>query len=119
VLVMLTVVGIPLGLGVLLVVLPIAWFLGYIVAGARLGKFILQRNDATGRPVAATTLGLVILQLGVLVPVVGGIAMVIAGFWGAGALAYSAYRAAGGKGVSTSTPATPAAPSTNVSPAGA
>src|SRR3954468_14901518 len=40
-----TVVGIPLGLAVLLVVLPGVWFLGYIVAGAALGKLILHRGD--------------------------------------------------------------------------
>ena len=46
---MLTLVGIPLGLGVLLLVLPALWFLGYIVAGARLGTLILHRDDAAQR----------------------------------------------------------------------
>jgi hypothetical protein len=108
VLAMLTIVGIPLGLGILLFVLPVLWFLGYIVAGAWLGKLILRRGE-TGHPLAATALGLVLLQLGLLVPVVGGIFAAIAGIWGAGALTYRAYRAAGGKGFNGEG-ATPTAP---------
>jgi hypothetical protein len=34
----------------------------------------------------------------VLVPGIGGLVALFAGLWGAGALAYSAYRAAGGRG---------------------
>ena len=33
----LTVVGIPFGLALLFVALPLLWFLGYVVAGTRLG----------------------------------------------------------------------------------
>jgi hypothetical protein len=101
----LTVVGIPLGVGVLVFVLPAVWFLGYIVAGAAVGKLILHRGDNPGRPLAATTLGLVLLQLGLIVPVVGGIIALLAGVWGAGTLAYLAYRAAGGTGFSPEGPA--------------
>lgn len=102
---MLTLVGIPLGLGILLFVLPTVWFLGYIVAGAAVGKLILHRSDNAGRPLAATALGLVLLQLGLIVPVIGGIVAFLAGIWGAGVLTYLAYRAAGGKGFSPEGPA--------------
>lgn len=102
-----TVVGIPLGLAVLLVLLPSVWFAGYIVAGAALGKLILHRGDNSGRPMAATTLGLVLLQLAVIVPVVGVLVAMLAGTWGAGALAFMAYRAAGGKGFGSATPQPP------------
>jgi hypothetical protein len=109
----LTLVGIPLGLGMLVIVLPIAWFLGYIVAGAWLGKLILHRGDDTGRPFAAVTLGIVLLQLSVIIPIVGALIALLAGVWGAGALAYMAYRAAGGKdfGSSNGTPVIAATPS--------
>jgi cytoskeletal protein CcmA (bactofilin family) len=108
VLAMLTLIGIPLGLGVLVVVLPTMWFLGLIVAGARLGTFILHRDDAaTRRPLAATTLGLVLLQLSLIIPVVGGLIVMLAGAWGAGALTFMAYRAAGGKGFSPAAPQPP------------
>lgn len=112
---MLTLVGIPLGLAILLVVLPSVWFLGYIVAGAALGRFVLHRNDNAGRPLAATTLGLVLLQLAVIIPVVGAFVAFLAGTWGAGALAFTAYRAAGGKGFGSSHGAT--AVTTTPSPA--
>jgi hypothetical protein len=98
VLAMLTIVGIPLGLGVLVFVLPAVWFLGFIVAGSWLGQLILNRRGSEGRPIAATVLGLVLLQLFVIVPVVGAFVALLAGVWGAGALTYMAYRAAGGKG---------------------
>ena len=109
----LTLVGIPLGLAVLVFVLPVAWFLGFIVAGAALGKLILHRGDDTGRPFAAVTLGIVLLQLGVIIPIVGALVALLAGVWGAGALAYMAYRAAGGKGFGSSngTPVIAATPS--------
>ena len=107
VLAMLTVIGIPLGLGILLIVLPALWFLGYIVAGARLGQLILSRNEGNGRPIAATTLGIVLLQVGVLLPVAGALVAFVAGTWGAGALAFTAYRAAGGKGFGRAAPTQP------------
>jgi hypothetical protein len=59
---MLTLIGLPLGLGLLLMVLPAMGFFGYIVAGARLGTLILHRDDAAQRrPLAATALGLILL----------------------------------------------------------
>jgi hypothetical protein len=109
VLAMLTLVGLPLGLGLLLMVLPAMWFFGYIVAGARIGTLILQRDDASRRPLAATALGLILLQLSLIIPVVGGLIVMLAGAWGAGALTYMAYRAAGGRGFSPTTPQPPVA----------
>jgi hypothetical protein len=88
------------------------WFFGYIVAGAALGKLILHRGDNAGRPFVATTLGLVLLQLGLIVPVIGGIVAMVAGAWGAGTLTYLAYRAAGGKGFSPEGPSAPVATQT-------
>jgi hypothetical protein len=108
---MATLIGLPLGFGVLVFLLPALWFLGYIVAGARLGGFIVGlagRENGGAHPFAATALGLLILQLLVLVPVVGAIVALFAGAWGAGALAVTAYRGAGGKGFGIGN--TPAAP---------
>jgi hypothetical protein len=95
-----TVVGFALGLGVLVFVLPGLWFLGYIVAGTRLGVAIVGGlgREAGERPLLGAATGLIILQLVVLVPVIGGLIVALAGLWGAGALAFIAYRAAGGKG---------------------
>jgi len=106
-----TLVGLPLGLGVLLFVLPALWFLGLIVAGTRLGLAIVK---ASGRepglhPYLASFVGLLILQILILVPVIGAIVVLLAGAWGAGALAYVAFRAAGGKGL-TGSEGTPSRP---------
>jgi hypothetical protein len=107
---MITLIGLPLGLGLLLFVMPTLWFLGYIVAGARLGAALvgLAGRESGVHPFAATTVGVVLLQIVVLIPVLGAIVALLAGVWGAGAVAVSAYRAAGGKGF-TPAAATPGA----------
>jgi hypothetical protein len=107
-----TVVGILLSLTVFVFVLPIMWVLGYIVAGARLGLAITGRmgREQSGKPLLAAGLGVFILQLIAIIPFLGWLVVAIAGFWGAGALAYTAFAAAGGKSFhgpsgSTSAPA--------------
>ena len=109
---MVTLIGIPFGLGLLVFALPALWFIGYIVAGARLGSALvgLTGREAGQHPFAATTLGLVLLQLLVLVPVLGALMVLFAGVWGAGAVAVIAYRAAGGKDFTPSLPAAGAQP---------
>ena len=107
-----TVIGIPVGIGILVFLLPALGFLGYLVAGTRLGTFLLGfgGREQTGRPYLAAALGMLLLQLLVLVPVFGALAALLAGAWGAGALAFNIYRGAGGKGFEApATPATPAA----------
>lgn len=99
VLAMATLIGLPLGLGLLFFLMPALWFLGYIVAGARLGGFItgLAGRGAGVHPFAATSVGALLLQFAIIVPVLGILVAFLAGIWGAGALVYVAYRAAGGK----------------------
>jgi hypothetical protein len=108
-----TVVGIPLSIGTWIFLMPVLWFLGYIVAGARLGSALVgfrERADGTAHPYGAAVLGVVLLQLVTLLPVIGWLVAAIAGLWGAGALAYIAWRAVRGGGTSTpiAAPATPA-----------
>jgi hypothetical protein len=107
-----TVIGIPVGIGILVFLLPALGFLGYLVAGTRLGTFLLGLGgrEQTGPPYLAAALGVLLLQLLVLVPVFGALAALLAGAWGAGALAFNIYRGAGGKGFET--PASPATPAT-------
>src|SRR5688572_26401319 len=94
-----TVVGILLSLTVFVFVLPIMWVLGYIVAGTRLGLAITGRmgREQSGKPLLAAGLGVFILQLIAIIPFLGWLVVAIAGLWGAAALAYTAFAAAGGK----------------------
>jgi hypothetical protein len=76
VLLMVTVVGIPVGLGVLLIVWPALAFLGYLVTAIWVGEWIVRsvRSGPEGqRPYAAAFAGAVVLQLLALVPLVAGV----------------------------------------------
>lgn len=90
-----TVVGIPIGLAVMFFALPVLWFLGYLVAGAEIGALIGRWRGALGRmdhPYAAVALGLLILQLVAFIPWLGVFIALLAGLWGAGALALRSLR---------------------------
>jgi hypothetical protein len=112
VLAMITLIGVPFGIGLLVFLLPALWFLGYIVAAARLGSALvgLRNKGPSDHPYAATVLGIVLLQLLVLVPVLGVLVALLAGLWGAGSLAFSAYKAAGGRSLEASGPSTMSPP---------
>ncbi len=93
---LITVVGIPAGLALLLAVLPLLGLFGYVTAGTRLGAALLSLGGGArpvDRPYAATTLGVIVLQVVLLVPVVGWAIAFLAGIWGSGALAAAAWRA--------------------------
>lgn len=111
---MATVLGIPLGLGILLFFLPALGFAGYLVAGAAVGSLILKARAGAeaAHPYLGVTLGLLILQVIVLVPFVGGMIAFVAGAAGAGALVYRAWL--GWRGTPAPrplpTPTAPAAP---------
>jgi len=95
VLAFITVVGIPLGLALVFFALPLLWFLGYVVTGTRLGRALLDlggRRQSSDHPYLAATLGLIVLQIIVLLPVVGWGIGTLAGIWGSGALATTAFR---------------------------
>jgi hypothetical protein len=90
-----TVVGIPIGLAVMFFALPVLWFLGYLVAGAELGALIGRWRGAMGRmdhPYAAVAVGLLVLQLVAFIPWLGALIGLLAGLWGAGALALRSLR---------------------------
>jgi len=89
----LSVVGIPLALGVLLFLLPALWFLGYIVAATAVGMALLRAAWEPGRPlVREAAAGVVALQLAAYLPGLGVLVILIAGQAGAGALALRAWR---------------------------
>jgi hypothetical protein len=110
VLALVTVIGIPLGITILLVLMPVMLLLGHIVAGTKLGALLLhgfKRPAADDHPYLATVLGVLLLQLFFLVPFVGGLVAFVAGLLGTGALvlyALRAWRGTGGAAVPTASP---------------
>ena len=71
-----TVVGVPLGLGILLLFLPAALVAGYLVAGIWIGDQVLNRVSPSverDRPYGAAVVGLFILGAISIVPVLGGL----------------------------------------------
>ena len=90
VLLMITVIGAPLGLSILFVVWPAAAYAGYLVAGIFIGEWLLNRNatEVPARPYLAAVVGLIALQVISLVPFVGA----IASLFGFGAVLFLAWR---------------------------
>ena len=94
ILLMVTVVGAPLGLGVLFALLPLLAYAGYLTAAIWTGEWILRRT-AQGpereRPFLAAVVGVVVLGALGLVPVLGLI-VTVASLLGFGALIRIAFR---------------------------
>ena len=94
-LVMVTIIGIPLGLMLIGLVLPGLWWLGYSVVGARIGSVILRpfgSDYSAAKAVAATAIGMLALQLLTLAPYIGGTVIFFCGAYGSGALVYHLMR---------------------------
>ena len=95
VLAIVTVIGLPVGIGILVFVVPAVFFLGYLVAGTWLGSLMLSRTrfgETGSHPYMQALLGLFALQVIALVPVLGGVTVVVLVLWGAGGLVYLAWR---------------------------
>ncbi|HEY6570473.1 MAG TPA: hypothetical protein VIZ22_09295 [Candidatus Limnocylindrales bacterium] len=91
VLAMITIVGAPLGLGVLFLVLPVMAFLGWIVAAIWVGDWLLGRSRGTAEsahPYLAAVVGVIVLAFAGIVPFVSAIATL----FGFGALLVIAWR---------------------------
>ncbi len=91
---LITVIGLPLGIGVLAFLLPALWFLGYLVGGLMLGTLIYSRASERVRDnrYLAVATGLAVLQFFVLIPFLGILVGVLMGLWGGGAIALLAWR---------------------------
>jgi hypothetical protein len=94
---MATIIGIPAGFGLLVVVWPAVAFIGYIVAAIWLGEWLLGRRDGAvraERPYAAATIGLLVAFVIGLVPLVTAILSI----FGLGAVVLAAWRTLRGGG---------------------
>ncbi len=87
-----TLVGAPLGLSILLVLLPILLALGLIVFGAWIASYLIK-GSSTAAAVGTAVLGVVILALVSLIPFVVFFVLP-AGMLGAGALVYRSFKRA-------------------------
>ena len=85
---LITIVGLPLGLA-LLAGLGLLFMIGYVATTFVVGRLILKPPQS---PYLAFLVGWVILRVLALIPVVGGIAWVLASAWGLGLLATAARR---------------------------
>ena len=102
-----TIVGAPLGLGVLLGFLPLLGFIGFLVAGIFLGEEVLgtRKDPAAPHPYAGALLGILVLQVIGIVPFVGGLVTGVASLLGFGAILILAWRVGRGTGtVETAAP---------------
>ena len=83
---MVTIVGAPLGIGILLGFLPILAFVGFLIAGIFIGEALLGTGEepAAARPYKGAVLGIVVLQVMGLVPFIGGLATAVASILGLG-----------------------------------
>ena len=104
VLALVTLVGIPFGVALLLAAIPVL-VVAYVTSAWILGRAVL-RNRSTS-PWAALLAGWAILRAAALVPIVGGLVGLAATVLGLGALAVALWRG-GRSGASRATPDTPA-----------
>jgi hypothetical protein len=105
VLLMISILGAPLGLGILFGVWPFVAFLGYLVAGVWVGDWVLARmqpGTVRERPYLASVLGLVLLQIVGLIPIVG-LVSAIASLFGFGAVLLAGWRTLRGPGTPVAT----------------
>jgi hypothetical protein len=90
-LLVISVIGAPVGLALLLGVLPVLAFAGWVVAAIWIGDWLVARTSGApepGRPVRAAILGVIVLSVAGMLPLVSGIATL----FGFGALLLIAWR---------------------------
>lgn len=90
ILIAITVIGIPAAIGLLIVLWPIAAFVGYMVAAIWIGEWLLGRGNRTPaeRPYLATLVGLVVAFLLGFIPLVTAVISI----FGLGAVVLAAWR---------------------------
>ncbi|HEX5823452.1 MAG TPA: hypothetical protein VFY18_03240 [Candidatus Limnocylindrales bacterium] len=109
ILLIVTVIGAPLGVGILLQVWPLVAFLSYLVGGIWIGDWMLRQTSperVRERPYLAAVLGVVLLEVMALVPILALVAM-IASLFGFGSVLRLSLRTLRSRSVSRPTVAGP------------
>ena len=94
---MVTIVGIPTGIGLLVVIWPAVAFIGYVVAAIWLGQWLLGRREGAvpaERPYGAAIVGLLVAFVIGFIPV----ATAVLSIFGLGAVVLAAWRTLRGRG---------------------
>lgn len=87
-----SVVGLPIGLGFWLIILPALGFLGFIISGVALGEAVLRRSAlGEARPYLSALAGTGLLLALSLLPVIGPVVSVLAATLGGGAIVLTAF----------------------------
>ena len=102
-----TIIGIPVGFGMLFLVLPLLALVGYVVTASWLGNRVTMTFNVHVGRFLAVVIGAVILQVLGLIPWVGGIVVFLATIGGTGALLYMVYRSRREAGRVQATPVPP------------
>jgi hypothetical protein len=92
---MVTIIGIPLGIAILVFLMPALAFIGYLAFGIRLGDYLIEKirgQRESDRPYLAVLLGIGGLVLVGWIPVLGSIISFLAACIGSGAIALAAWR---------------------------
>ena len=99
VLLIITLVGIPAGIGLLIVIWPMVAFVGYLVAAIWVGEQILNRSRTEGaevsRPYGAAIVGVIVVTVAGIIPLV----TFVVSLFGMGAVLLAAWRTLRGRGV--------------------
>jgi hypothetical protein len=84
-------IGFVLGFFIMFVMIPFLSLIGYVIVATSIGRTLLgvERDDSS-RIFSAIALGILIMQLVLVIPGIGGIAVLISSQLGAGALVYRA-----------------------------
>lgn len=92
ILALLTLIGFPVGIVVLLVLFPLVMLMGFLVASMRLGQWLATVAKVGYGRWMAVLVGVIVLQVAGLLPVVGGLVTFAATVVGTGALVRYLYR---------------------------
>jgi len=92
VLAFMTGIGAVVGLFILFVLIPMLSLAGYLIAGTAFGRIILADRDVTREMFGPIAVGIVAIQLFALIPVIGGVMVILCSQLGAGAIVSESWR---------------------------
>ena len=102
-----TIIGIPVGLALVLVVIPLLALTGYMAAAYWLGLRVVTMTNLRAGRYLSLVIGLVLLAIAGAIPWLGGVVTFFATLFGTGALVYLVYRRRRGE---QAAPVMPSAP---------